>query len=294
MHIKYKLRQAKSLVTPKGPNFARAKTLTCDIDRTVLKLKLPKHRPSRFSSDKPLMPEREYQWDEVSFRSRYSEGFHVSDHWDYFELIQNAWAFYGPWFTGVLAEIRMYVNLIKPVKYENDDFSLFHPRAFENIIGDYLTNEFSTRVNEFIDYRHEYIAPLNWQPLTGLPMVAVRLQVKPDPEVTTGAIQHFAFFPITDKVMVCMQFNTSRHVNLSEEELDKRVSNATMLELIDNIINSVELTLSPEALAQQKAALAGLGDASLIKEFLPLKWKRPEPKKPENLLDEDTLFSRGA
>ncbi len=291
MHVKYKLREPKKLVIPKGPNFTRAKTVICDIDGTVIKLKLPKHRPSRFSGD-ALMPKREYHWNEIFFRSSYSEDVQVSDNWEIFELIQNSWAFYGSWFTGELAEIRMYATLVKPVNYENDDFSLFHPRAFENIIGDYLTNQFSMRVRESMGNRHKYIAPLNWQPLTGLPVVAVRLQVEADAAVHNQATQYFAFFPITDKVMLVMQFNTSRHLNLPQKELDKITSTTTMIELIGNVINNVQLTLSPQALAQQKAALTGLDDASLIKEFLPLKWKKPEPKPPENLLDEDMLFGR--
>jgi len=49
-----------------------------------------------------------------------------------------------------------------------------------------------------------------------------------------------------------------------------------MLELMENIISSIELTLSPEAKAQQKIALAGLDDTSLIKDYPPLKWGEAE------------------
>ena len=45
---------------------------------------------------------------------------------------------------------------------------------------------------------------------------------------------------------------------------------------MDNIIDSIQLTLSPAALAQQKTALEDLDDTSLVKEHLPLKWTATE------------------
>ncbi len=271
MYVRYKLRKAKGLITPKGPNFSSAKTIQCDIDGSVVKFKTPKHRPL-ISGEEPIFPAHSYHLNDMFFRSSYQEGFKVSDNWETFRLLENAWAFYGPWFTGAVAELVMYATLIKPINYENDDFSLFHPRAFEKIIGDYLTNSFSTYTSESRGGKHHYIAPLNWQPLTNLPVVAVRLQVEADAKVTHDNKQYFLFFPVTDKVMACMHFDPSRLLALSQEELDKRVNESSMLELMNNIIDSIELTLSPEVQAQQKAALAGLDDASLISDFPPLKW----------------------
>ncbi len=271
MHVRYKLRKPKGLITPKGPRFSNAKTIHCNIDGTVIQFKLPKHRP-RLTNNKPVLPAHSYSLNEIIFHSSHQRELKVSNNWETFRLIENAWAFYGPWFTGSLSELIMYATLIKPVNYENNDFSLFHPRAFEKIIGDYLTNSFSTHTNEFMENKHEYIAPLNWKPLTKFPMVAVRLQVEPDIKVARGTIRYFVFLPITDKVMICIQFVPSQFLAMTQEELDKRVNRSSMLELMNNIIDSIELTLSPEAQAQQKAALTGLDDASLISDFPPLKW----------------------
>jgi len=184
MYVKYKLRNATGLVIPKGPKFSSAKTTSCSIDGTVIKLRAPKYRKSRYTS-KPILPKRTYKMDDMFFRSTYSEGFNVSDNWKAFKFFYNSWAFYGSWFTGVVAELEMFFKLVKPVNYKNDDFSLFHPRAFEKIVGDYLTNDFSTRKNSLMGNKHEYIAPVNWQPLRGYPMVAVRLEVIPDISVAT-------------------------------------------------------------------------------------------------------------
>jgi hypothetical protein len=276
MHVKYKLREPKDLVTPKGPSFSRAKTITCDIDGTVIKFKAPKHRPM-FPMD-PIKPKREYKMDDIFFRSTYSEGFSVSDNWEAYELFFRSWAFYGPWFTGALAKLNMFFGLVRPTNNENEDFSLFHPRAFENFVGDYLTHNYSMRKNELMNNRHEYIAPVNWQPLTGFPVVATRLEIRPDIEVARHLVEYFVFFPIADKVMARIQFSPSQIFALSQKELDKRVSRSTMLELMENIIDSIHVELSPQAQAQQQAALAGLDDASLIKEFPPLNWQTNKVK----------------
>jgi len=272
MHVRYKLREAKGLITPKGPSFSSAKTVACDIDGTVIKFKAPKHRP-RYSNHEPVLPKRAYKLDDMFFRSTYSEGFNVSDNWEAYELFHHTWAFYGPWFTGSLAELAMFCGLLRPINNKNNDFSLFHPRAFENFVGDYLTHNYSTRRNELMNNRHEYIAPVNWQPLTGFPVVATRLELRPDIEVARHRVEYFVFFPIADKVMARIQFSPSQFLALSQEELDKRVNRSSMLELMENIINSIQIELSPQALAQQKSALAGLDDASLIKEFPPLNWQ---------------------
>jgi len=272
MNVRYKLRKAKGLVAPKGPSFSRSKKIVSDIDGTVIQFRAPKHSPRR-PQDK-VFPARSYNLDEMIFRSSYSEGFNVSDNWDTFRFFTHVWAFNGPWFTGALAEMQMYFTLVKPVRYENNDFSLFHPRAFEKIVGDYLTNNFSTyksKVGETIG-KHFYIAPNNWQPLQGFPTVAVKLEVIPDVVTINETVRYFVFFPITSRVMACIQFVPSQFLNLPQAELDKRVDRSTMLELMDNIINSIEVKLSPEAQAQQKAALAGLDDTSLIKDFAPLDW----------------------
>jgi len=272
MYVKYKLRKPKGLVIPKGPNFARAKTTRCDIDGTIITFKAPKHRKSIYSLA-PVLPARICHLDEMIFRSNYSEGFKVSDNWETFKFFFNSWAFYGPWFTGTVAYLNVYFDLVKPVNYKNDSFSLFHPRAFEKIVGDYLTNQFSTYTNDLMGGKHEYITPVNWQPLLDFPVAAVRLEAQPDLAVARNDVQYLVFFPITDKVMARILFWPHRVRTLSEEGLATwPADNSTMLELMNNIIDSIELTLSSEAQAHQQAALVGLDDTSLIKEHLPLKW----------------------
>ena len=67
MYVKYKLREASEaygVVSPKGPNFARAPTVRCDFDGTVLSFKAPKHRP-RNNRVSEFRPERRYDLDTI-------------------------------------------------------------------------------------------------------------------------------------------------------------------------------------------------------------------------------------
>jgi len=295
MYVKYGLRQTSKLIVPKGPNFVRAPTRAYDIDGTVIKFKAPRHRSYSIKDD-PVLPKRRSSLNEYIFRAYYSEESNVRDNWRTAEFFLHTWDFYGPWFTGVQAILRMYFFLVKPINYEHE-FSLFHPRAFEKVVTDYLINDYSKRRNTLMEGDpFEYITPVNWQPMENFPCVAVRLEVHPDLEVVRSTVRYLVFFPISDKAMAYINFEPSQLLALSQEELDKRVDRSTMLELIDNIINSLELKLSPQARAQQKAALEGLEDTSLVKDFPPIKWDQvsvPDASVQEKIEDQgrsESLF----
>jgi hypothetical protein len=271
MHVKYKLRKAEGLVTPKGPNFTRAQTIRCDFDGTILSFKVPKHSPY-YKRVKEYRPERHYQLETISrfFRCCYGDDNHETpNHLEYYHLFRRFWTFNGPWFTGALAELEMYITLIMPVNFDHE-FSLFHPRAFEKLVGDYLTYLYGDHVNA--DGSHHYTTPVNWQPLTQLPVVAARLEVTPNRGTPTIHTKNHMFFALTDQIMACVRFDPIRIQNISKAELDKRVSEKTMIELMNSIIDSFQLTLSDEAKQQQETALAELEDTSLIKNYPPLDW----------------------
>ena len=200
MYVHYKFREPNGLVIPRGPNFSHASTILCNISGTSLSFKAPKHRPQH-KNHKQILPAQSYKMDEMIFRSNFDENIKVSDNWKTFELFHRSYAFYGPWFTGTMAELEMYFTLVKPVNYDSPNFSLFHPRAFENIVADYLTNQFSRYTNKVNDKKRHYSAPVDWQPLNHLPVVEVRLQVVPDESVVSRTTRHFVFFPIDNQVL---------------------------------------------------------------------------------------------
>jgi len=279
MHVKYKLREAEGLVNPKGPNFSRAQTICCDFAGTVLSFKAPKHRPYT-SRLKEHLAEKRYTKEQLNGHFRcYGDDYpNTPNHIEYYELFRRFWAFNGSWFTGTLAQLGMQLNLIKPVNYDHE-FSLFHPRAFEKIIGDYLTYIYGNRTD---DGEYNFTAPVNWQPLSKLTTLAARLEVVPNKGVHTHVTRHHLFFILNDQVLVNVRFDPSRIKNISKKELDKRVSEDSMLELMNNIIDSFQLTLSDEAKQQQQAALAGLDDMSLIKHYPPINWNEQTANQQSN------------
>jgi len=270
MHVKYKLRKAEGLVSPKGPNFAGAQTIRCDFDGTELSFKAPKHRPY-YKRVKEYLPERHYQADKIhlNFRCFDNDNHETPNHLEYYQLFRRFWTFYGPWFTGTLTELEMHITLFMPVNFDHE-FSLFHPRAFEKIVGDYLTHFNSKHINS--DGTYHYTTPVNWQPLTQLPVVAARFETTPNKGAIIRSTTYHLFFALSDEVLASVKFDPSRLFNKSKEELDKSVSEDTMIELMNSIIDSFQITLSEKAKQQQKVALKDLEDTSLIKDYPPLDW----------------------
>lgn len=83
--------------------------------------------------------------------------------------------------------------------------------------------------------------------------------------------------PITDNHILCLSFSFSRSqffpdANEPYKDVDEWVNIAPMKALTEDVMNSLEISLSPTAQAQQAKALSGLKEASLVKEFPPLKW----------------------
>lgn len=254
-------------VIAKGPTFSHAGKVVTDIDGTSLSFRAPKHSPRRASMEF-IQPEPNYNLDKVHFRS-YSTDKKGYKNWEEYELFRRSWAFHGPWFSGVKAHLDMTIGLIKPLK--NMDYSFFHPRAFESTVTDYLTFKYSDKINGRTG-QHLFITPVNWQPLNHLSVNAVRLKVIADERYGSSTDTNWVFFPITDEIMAYIYLDPSQLLTGSQEEKDNLVSRAPLYELMGNIIDSIQLELSPEAQAQQKAAIEGLDDTSLVKEFLPLQW----------------------
>ena len=183
LNLPFKLRERQGFTTNKGPAFARAPTLRFALDDTTVQLRVPRHR-SDFKSREARHPARRYNLAAQTFRP-WQSGLAV-DRWRNLDLVYRSWSFHGPWLTGRLAEMSMYIGLLTPAKPKAGLFtptqpqagvSLFHPRAFESAVAEYLTDQYSP---EKRDGKSLWAAPVNWQVLHSLPSVAARLQVMPD------------------------------------------------------------------------------------------------------------------
>lgn len=275
MNFRLKLRESDNLVTPKGPSFNTARKVRINIAGTEIEFRAPKHRP-RHSNRENTEPKQKYERRQLNFLSKYDEediALGRKDNWEEMLLLWRSWAFNGPWFTGTLGELSLSLRLIRPINYAQQ-FSLFHPRAMEMIIGDYLTFLYGHRLNKFRNNIQEYMAPLDWQPLNNLPVNVASMRVESHDFTPYRRNSRMIYFPIADDIMVLFSFDPSRLKNLPKAEMDKLVNPKPMYDMIDNIINSIQLKLSPEAQSQQAKALKGIADTSLIKNFPPIKWDK--------------------
>ncbi|MDH5179619.1 MAG: hypothetical protein OEZ39_14720 [Gammaproteobacteria bacterium] len=271
MNLPLKLRKQTEYCTPKGPSVASARPVSFSVEGTQIQLRAPRHS-SGFSHRKVRHPSHSYNVSSINFTS-FSDGLVVDDSWRYYSVLYRSWGFYGPWFTGLLAEMDMSLTLLTP-KEPKAGVSFFHPRAFEQSVGDFITFRYS---NDIWQGKSNWIAPLDWQAVTSLPCAAARFDVMPDQEINpAGSLYEYLFFPISDQYLVEVRFKPIQLINESLSESDKLIDRSSMAQLRDDIINSLQITLSPAAAAQQAKALEGLTDSSLRKEFPPMKWTTPE------------------
>jgi hypothetical protein len=209
-YVPFKLRETAQLKTPKGPKLGRVSRTSIDIAGTEFSVRVPKHRP-RYRNHKAIHPQRYYASENLPLQSYYNEQHAAKgrkDLWLSGSLLYRAWAFYGPWFTGVLSQLRLEISLVRPVNYPKR-FSLFHPRALEQIIGDYLDDYYGNRLS--LDGSPMYTAPVNWKPLLGFSANAVRLEVVPHSRSAPSDVtDNYIFFPIADDLMIVCRFEPSR------------------------------------------------------------------------------------
>ena len=278
MNLPFKLHEHTGSCVPQGPAFSSAKRVNFSIDGNQIEFYAPRHRPEARVT-KARNPDRSYIFKDIIFRTIFDNEVQLEDSWEHSSLFRRCWAFNGPWFTGPLAELCMSFILIRP-KALNENVSYFHPRAFEQAMGDYLTNEYGIFKT---DGRSNWIAPKHWQPIKSLPVVAARLQVAPDEIIMFRTTREYIFFPVADQCLVVMSFNPAQLQGRgTQSERDKVLDRLAMLDLMEGIIDSLKITLSPEVQAQRDRALQSLEDTSLIKNFPPMKW---------TTVEEDALWS---
>jgi len=139
MNTSFRLRKLKEHCTPKGPSFKHAQAIVFSIDGTMIGFKTPKHK-SAHSSIEQIKPKRRYSLSEFVFRD-YSEAF-VKDHsWKKAIIFARTWSYYGPWFTGAVADLSCNATLIKATNKKAGSY--FHPRAFETAVSDFITQQYS-------------------------------------------------------------------------------------------------------------------------------------------------------
>ena len=198
--------------------------------------------------------------------------------WEYFPLVARWLDFNGPWFTGTLGGLGVFVGVLRQL-HSHPDVSLFHPRAFEATVSDLL--RFYHGGSPYFDKTlQNWYAPVGWKPLEDFSCVAVKFDAITNPDVGRPERHRYLVLPISDQYLLQVALPITRvlpFVSSSEEpedDTDQWISEEPMKALADQILESLQVRLSPEAERQQAKALERLSEEErkLVKEFPPLKW----------------------
>ncbi|WP_143735618.1 hypothetical protein, partial [Microbulbifer mangrovi] len=262
--IKYnrlELREHKGPCTPQGPGFKRAHKYTFDLMGSKLSFRAPKQLHIFRPGSEQYTP-RWFNDELEALRT----GNDPTKTWTSRLLFLRKYAFYGPWFTGEKANASFAVSAIAP-ESPSPNFNFLHPRAFETAISGYLTAEYGH--DEWDRGEARYTGPLNWNSIKGLPVPAARLLV----QNSIDRHRHFYFFlPVSRNRIITLTFSYNQCISGSFEKRDAAINPKPILELIDQIIDSVEFTPSTELERELNEIRKICPDLSTSKEFPPLKW----------------------
>lgn len=283
--IKYtslELRKHDGQCVPCGPSFKGAKTSLVQLPLCTLEFRAPRHSPYRrlATEQYQLAPEKIYDLNDLS-----SMGTDLvpSDSWKKLRICSREWAFFGPWFTGykggVFFSIRA-LGLSDPVSA----ISFLYPTALETAVHGFMTSYRGHAVYDKKRLTPYYKGPVNWAPITNLPVPAVRFDI--EDRYTSGSRDRYVFFPVAKDKLISICFNYRQNCAGRQEEKDSRISPKPMLDLIESVISSIRLIPSAELQSQiDEAKVNSLSDYAVSSECQPFKWPADVAKDGLTILD---------
>lgn len=267
-----KLRTVKGPLSLVGPTIQSARTFQFSIDDTYITFRIPRYK-SDLKGTQPRNPKKIYKLENTSLpRFNSSEA-----GWRSLILAQRAWDFYGPAFFGKQGFLTMSARIDSPEETSLNS-SLFHPRAFEQTIADYLNICYGSHVFSFGQH---WLVPSQWQPITNFESACVKF--KAITRLDSSNYDLYLITALSDTKLFTIRFGL--HWNHIENKTSMKPEYyhdiSAMEKLCQEIITSLDVKLSDTALTQQKIALKELDDYFLTKEFLPLKFEsKSEPIPP--------------
>lgn len=246
---------------PKGPNFNWGRTIKVLVAGNELKLRLPRHAPR--SCEKQFRINGDVVHNNFSVRP--AQDVMADDCWEFFEGIFRQWRFNGPWFSGDAGAVNFCFQVVEPVE-PYAKVSFFHPNVFEQALTAYLSSRFEHKEN---DGRSLWQGPVNWSRRDCLPVFSACFDVLP---VRAGAPVHYYVFPVGDHYLAEITFTFDQACAGFMAEKDQKINREPMWELVNNILGSMTLTLSPENQAKVDKIRAECPAYALSETFPPLQW----------------------
>lgn len=278
-YSRLKLRSDDSYCFIKGPNVNKARPCSIRLGDCIVDLDLPPHQLVRFGSHKLTQPADSKQLERIK---QYSKGVLQKDTWGYRDFLFRNWVFVGPWFTGTKAELSLSGSILGRSKgHHFPNTSLFHPKAFEVAIADYLDSRygFHQSFNGGADYR----APVNWKRLSNLSVPAAAFDVyNVDDDGSLHSPERQVIFPISRNRIAKLSFNT---IILSKETSGKANFDTTPIHVLqDSIISSLHVKTESDAALEIERVNRDDPETLLSNDFPPLRWPTTDddtPKSPE-------------
>ena len=299
LYFPIKLRERRRPTPTKGPNFSKATPVRINIAGTEISLQAPKTRagqnllyPRQEASpyyDLPDAPDNtpykdKWYCDLTDEERKEQDQYNMAKPprlriqndgapgWNIQVLTGRAWDFHGPWFSGALATVHMTILLNRQT--EKPRGSYFNPRIFELTLMDLISEGYGMH-----DMSQVWRVPVDWLPSNQSthPMVSYKAERKKDVQRGSQDLEdeYEIVFPVTDNILARVNLTFRREHRWRPdgsdfEDIEKWTSSEPMRTLIKQIIDSVEVKLSPESQAQLERAQAGLTDTALTKDFAPI------------------------
>lgn len=266
------LRKQTRYIQPRGPGIHWAPRKTVRAFGVEFSVKVP--RSSLNVAGESLSCRRR-----VAPHSSHFEAALTDNHkWERYSLISRRWNFNGPWFIGPLANLSMHISIVSLSKQESGT-SMFNPRVFESAIADLMTYYHGEQLSRN-GAEQDWFAPTGWQPLAGFPCIAAKFEAVGNSKLAYFWREKYCIFPLTDEHLLEIVLPVERNKvfihSRTEPESDTNqwINEEPMLELSDQILNSLEIRLSDKAKQQQERAIEGLNvqERKLTERFSPLKW----------------------
>jgi hypothetical protein len=263
-YSKLKLRDRPESCTPVGPNFASAGTHKVCLAGTQLVFRTPRHDPAPFGKTPQIRMWKDYPL--TSGGRAINWNVQPSQSWQHTEIFFRQWSFCGPWFTGYMGRTSCYLEVIE----------LTEPNSTANY-GREVVGKDNGEMN--------YIGPLNWSIVDQVESPTVQF----DSENTFGSadLEHHIFIPVSRSHIAHFSFNTVQSASGTREQVDKQVDPAPFKALVDNIVGSIRVTLSPEAQADWDEIKKNNPGARVSETCAPLKWPADVDKDGLTILEYD-------
>ena len=275
-----KLREPKAFCQIQGPSLVFAKKTKLTLADNIVEFKVPGHAPRNnyISAHGPW-----YKNNSLECRPVDAE-FVPSQNWSKLLVFSREWAFYGSWFMGAVTHLHLAGTVITRNQEKADQDispdSLFHPRAFEYEVCQYLNDYYGHNTDQ---NKADWLAPVNWRPIKGLSVFGGRFDIAPYHMPNTRT--HRVAVPITSTHILLLDFTLGGIVEASNIQNGQcefahvgqarfRIDNTPVLELMESIIQSITITLSDKSQQAYDKVKAENPDLKMaVSETLaPLQW----------------------